>query len=33
MTKNIFTIAKKEATTYPNVVTLTANTGIALDKD
>ncbi|RGS71976.1 hypothetical protein DWX77_11095 [Blautia obeum] len=33
MTKNIFTIAKKEATTYPNVVTLTANTGIALVKD
>lgn len=31
MIKNVFSIAKKEATNYPNVVTLTVNTGIALN--
>lgn len=30
MIKNVFSVAKKEATNYSNVVTLTANTGISL---
>ena len=31
MIKNVFSVAKKEATNYSNVVTLTANTGISLN--
>lgn len=32
MIKNIFSVAKKEATNYQDVVTVTANTGFKLDK-
>ena len=32
MIKNIFSVSKKEATNYQDVVTITANTGFELDK-
>ena len=32
MIKNIFSVSKKEATNYQDVVTITANTGFKLDK-